>query len=119
MITLDKIARYEVFGDEREEFCKYFLKVLKSKDENDKENLIRKISKESTIESHEIINSLLLCCSDNKEVLKEIRDYYYGNKIKGHSCLVISDSHIGRLDLDENEKNIPLKNEKTLLDAYL
>ena len=55
MITLDKIARYEVFGDEREEFCKYFLKVLKSKDDNDKENLIRKISKESTIESYEII----------------------------------------------------------------
>ena len=50
-------------------------------------------------------------------VLTAIKDYYNSFKIEDNKCLIISDTHIGRLDYNEPKSQMQ-KNEKGLYMAY-
>ena len=116
IISKDFTTSSEV-SEKTEDFCTKFKNFLLLKDESD-ENLIKQISRECSINSYEIIHYLLSKCNEDKEVLKEIKDYYHSIKIDEHSCLVIADTHIGRLKDGENNKDRILSNEYTLNKAY-
>ncbi len=61
--------------------------------------------------------------NNNSKVFNEIENYYKRFRIDSNRCLVIADTHIGRLDNDENGntyiQNGQLKNELGLYNAYV
>ena len=64
----------------------------------------------------------ILCRNDIKDIniLNAIKNHYSSYKIDNNKCLVISDTHIGRIRKDEsvNDPNFILNNEYALYNAY-
>ena len=68
---------------------------------------------------YNFIDAILKVEPNNQMLLKAIREYYQNLKVESNRCLVISDTHIGRLR--EDEKNVYkelYENEKMLNIAY-
>lgn len=87
---------------------------------------IEQISNLYKLSTYRVIDNLLFKNNTDINVLNAIKDYYNSLKINEHKCLVISDTHIGRLSSDENihtynmamNSNCILKNEVGLYNAY-
>ena len=85
---------------------------------------IKMISALYKIFPYRVIDILLY--HDNVNNLKAIKEYYNSLKIDDNRCLVISDTHIGRLSQNEEEEHynicmdshVHLFNEKGLYNAY-
>ena len=82
----------------KDDFLINFFAALNDNDRDNNISLIREISEKCNIAPHRIIHYLLMRKPKDIQVLKEIKKYYYSNKIESNRCLVIADSHIGRLD---------------------
>ena len=85
----------------KDDFLIKFYAALNDKTRDNNISLIREISEKCNIASHRIIHYLLMRNPEDIQVLEEIKKYYYSNKIDSNRCLVIADSHIGRLDSSE------------------
>lgn len=72
----------------------------------------------SKLNIYSIINFLLMYGEDDPIILNAIKDYYENLKIHSQKCLIISDTHIGRILPGENRKQAFYKNEEGLYSAY-
>ena len=68
--------------------------------------------------AYKIIDYLMLYGSNDINNLNAIKNYYTSLKINQNKCLVIADSHIGRLDKNENINSKFHNNERGLYMAY-
>ena len=73
--------------------------------------------------SYTIISLLILFGKEDETLINAIKEYYSSKRIDSNKCLIIADTHIGRLCEDENPAvynypNVLYRNEYGLYNAY-
>ena len=75
------------------------------------------------LESYMIISKLLRHSETDEQIINKIKEYYDNFRIDSDKCLIIADSHLGRIEDDRNEydeENIELLNgnDYAIYEAY-